>query len=413
MSASDPIQSEATERLLAGRAWDDFCDTIKDAGHMVDRFGEEADALDRAEWYRFMTRLMRCGFERFVENCEPERPRLRDVPWRQGINFQSPDQDHLLAEFVDGRHDYRITGNRGTIPYFVMASWTANQPADLAARDWAPLGVEGLKEFDPAMLRTTHFLQSDAIHFDADGNFEVIVSRKQPDNGADWLGMSEDCVGLLVRTVYHKREDTVAPVMRIERIDKPAPRPLRPAESGENLAKAAQIVLGYTELVRSWWQENLGRRPNRICFDRAVYLSNGGVPDRHHGFGTWEKQPGEALVIQFMPVEADYWIFQLCNMWQENLDCYEDGQGYVTKYRARYEDDGSIRIVIADEDPGIGGNWVDPFGHAHGGMSLRFIKTRSEPPQVTVHRVPLDLLRSQGIAALAGIEPIVSGEVAD
>ena len=112
---------------------------------------------------------MRNGFERYMENCEPERPRLRDAPWRQGINFQSPDQDHLLAEFVDGRFDYRITGIRGNIPYFVMAAWTAKQPADLGARDWARRGVEGLAEFDPATLRTTGFLTSDEIRFDSDG----------------------------------------------------------------------------------------------------------------------------------------------------------------------------------------------------------------------------------------------------
>jgi hypothetical protein len=413
MADSTAIQAKASERLLTGQAWDDFCDTIRQAGHMVDRFGDEANPLDRAEWHRFLTRLMRMAFERFVENCEPDRPRIRDVPWRQSINFQSPDQDHLLTEFVDGRHDYRITGNRGTIPYFVMASWTAKQPGDLGARDWAPAGVDGLKEFDPAMLRTTHFLQSDAIHFDEHGNFEVIVSQRKPENGTDWLGISEDCVGLLVRTVYHERERTVPPVMRIERLDRPDPRPLRPEEAAENLAKAGQIVLGYAELVRSWWQDNLGRRPNRIRFSQAVYLSNGGVPDRHHGFGTWEREPGEALVVQFTPVAADYWIFQLCNMWQENLDCYEDGQGYVTKYRCKLEPDGSVRIIIAEEDPGLGGNWVDPFGHVHGGMSLRFIKTEGEPPPVTIHRLPLADLKRDGLVALRSVEPIASGDITD
>ena len=413
MTDQEDIRRQSAERLLSGRAWDDYCETIRRAGHMVDQFGPDADELDRAEWHRFITRVMRMSFERFLENCEPERPRLRDAPWRQGINFQSPDQDHLMTEFVDGRHEYRITGNRGTLPYFVMASWTAKQPNNLGAREWAQLGTQGLKEFDPAMLRTTHFLQSDAIHFDADGNFEVIVSQKQPENGADWLPITEDCVGLLVRTVYHYRDQTAAPVMRIERIDQPQPRALRPEEVSENLAKAGQIVLGYAELVRSWWQDNLGRRPNRIRFSRQVYLSNGGVPDRHHGFGTWKREPGEALVIQFKPIECDYWIFQLCNMWQENLDCYEDGQGYVTKYRCQPEADGTVRIVIADEDPGIGGNWIDPFAHHHGGMSLRFIKTAEDPPAVMLQAVPLAMLRKQGWAALETVEPIESGEITD
>ena len=60
--------SDAERRLVSGRAWDDFCESVRRAGHMIERFGDEVDALDRAEWYRFMTRLMRNGFERYMEN---------------------------------------------------------------------------------------------------------------------------------------------------------------------------------------------------------------------------------------------------------------------------------------------------------------------------------------------------------
>lgn len=407
------MSQASTDRLKSGEAWDDFCETIRQAGRMVDRFGDDVDDVDRAEWYRFLTRLMRNGFERFVENCEPERPRLRDAPWRQGINFQSPDQDHLLAEFVDGSYDYKITGNRGTIPYFVMASWSARQPAQPGAQNWADKGVGGLSEFDPATLRTTGFIQSDAIQFDEQGNFEVIVSRNKPEGDVAWLPITQDCIGLLVRTVYHRRDETVAPVMTIERLDGAKPQPLTQANVSDNLAKAGQLVLAYAELVRSWWQDNLAQRPNRIRFSREVYLSNGGVPDRHHGFGTWAKNPDEALVLRFTPTPADYWIFQLCNIWQENLDCYEDGQGYVQKYTATYEPDGSVLVVVADENPNIGGNWVDPYGHAHGGWSLRLIKTEGEPPAVTLHKVSLDSLKKHGLAALEGVEPVISGDITD
>ncbi|MFO7582126.1 hypothetical protein [Guyparkeria sp.] len=408
-----PAEQQARERLTSGRAWDDFCETVRRAGHMIEEFGDEVSELDQSEWYRFLTRLLRNGFERYMENCEPERPRLRDAPWRQGINFQSPDQDHLLAEFVDGRHSYRISGNRGTLPYFVIAAWNARQPNDLAARDWAELGVPGLREFDPATLQTTGFLASDSIHFDAAGNFEVIVSQGKPDGDRDWLPITENCVGLLVRTLYHDRANTVPPTMRIARLDNPSPRPLSPEEVSAGLAKAGQMVLGYTELVRGWWQENLGRRPNRIRFSRAVYLSNGGVPDRHHGFGTWEKAPDEALVLHFTPTPCEYWIFQLCNIWQENLDCYEEGQGYTTRARAKYQDDGSVFVVVADEDPQVVGNWIDPYGHHHGGMSLRLIKTEGEPPAVTLYRLPLATLRQHGLSGLDPGNAIVSGEITD
>jgi len=396
------MEDQSARRLLAGQAWNDFCEVLKIAGSAIDRFGSEPTEQDRVEWYRFLTRLTRNGLERFVENSEPERPRLRDAPWRQSINFQSPDQDHLLAEFIDGTHSYRIRGNRGTVPYFVMASWNAAQPADAGATDWAPLGFDGLARCNPAMLRGTAMLQSQSIEYDPDGNFEVIVSQMRPDGCRNWLKIEPQCVGLLIRVVYHLREMERPPVMSIERLDGSLPQPLSAAHLSTALAKSGQLVLGYVELVRSWWQDKLAQRPNTIRFDPALYMSNGGVPDRHHGFGIWKKAPGEALVLRFTPPDCDYWIFQLCNLWQENLDNYEDGQGHVTRYRCRTEDDGSVLIVIADEDPGIGANWVDPGGHVQGGMSLRFILTRSPPPMLAVWRLPAAQLLERGRAALTG-----------
>jgi hypothetical protein len=402
------VKDAAKQRLLTGRAWDDFCETLRVAGHAIDDWGEEPDELDRSEWYRFLTRIARNGLERFVENCEPDRPRLRDAPWRQSINVQCPDQDHLLAEFVDGSHEYRIRGRRGTIPYFVMAAWSAAQPADLGARDWAPQGAKGLRDFDPATLRTTSFLRSDQIRFASDGSFEVILSQRE--QAGNWLALRPDSVGVLIRTVHHDRRSEEPARFEIERVDRPKPRPLRPGEISAGLAKAAQTVLGYSELVRAWWQDDLGQRPNQLRFSQATYLSNGGVPDRHFAFGAWRKTTSQALVLHFRPPECEYWIFQLCNLWQENLDNYEDGQGYVTKFTARHESDGSVRIVVAERDPGIGGNWIDPFGHTSGIMGLRLIQT-TEPPPVLIHLVELAELERRGVAVLTPESGLASGEL--
>jgi hypothetical protein len=402
----------ARERLETGQAWDDFCDTLKQAGRIIDRFPrEEIEQLDRAEWYRFLSRLTRNGLERFLENREPDRPRLRDVPWRQAINFQSPDQDHLLAEFVDGSHDYVIRGNRGGLPYFVIASWRAPVPVHPGEQDWAAKGIAGLQEFNPALYQTTAFINSDTVHFDADGNFTIFVGQNRNPDYPDFLPITPDCVGLLVRTLHHDRANTKPPVFTIERVDNPEPRPLLAEEAADGLATAGQVVLAFGELVRSWWQDNLAKRPNRIRFDEAVYLSNGGVPDRHHGFGTWEVAADEALVIDFMPTECHYWIFQLCSIWQENLDNYEDGDGYVTKYHCTYRDDSSVRVIVSQQEPGIAGNHISPFGHLHGCMSLRLIGVTGDPPAVTLRRISVALLKEQGEAALERIEPIISGEL--
>jgi hypothetical protein len=61
----------------------------------------------------------------------------------------------------------------------------------------------------------------------------------------------------------------------------------------------------------------------------------------------------------------------------------------------------------------VGGNWIDTYGHAHGGMSLRLIKTQGEPPPVTLHRLPVAALAGGGWSALTSESAIVSGEIAD
>ena len=360
-----------------------------------------------------LSRMVRNGFERMVENCEPDRPRLRDAPWRQSINVQSPDQDHLMCEFVDGRHAYRIRGDRGTIPYFVMAVWTAPQPADLGARDWAPRGVDGLAEFDPTNLSTTAFLASGDIDFADDGTFEVILSADPP--ARNGLRLDPDSTGVLIRTVYSDRAKETPPQLTIERLDAPKPRPIRPVEMAEGLAKAGQIVLGYAELVRAWWFDNLSQRPNTIDFSEATYLSNGGVLDRLHGFGCWEKPADRALVVRFTPAVCEHWILQVCNRWQENLDVYEDGQGYLTKFTARVRG----RRVGVRRDPGrsrIPGSAATGSIHVcprpRGVFSLRLIQTEGAPA-VALYDVPLAALEANGLAALDDVEPIPSGGASD
>ena len=255
-------------------------------------------------------------------------------------------------------------------------------------------------------MTTTSFLSSRDLDFDDEGGFEIILSQKPPERNG--LALQPDTTGILIRTVFSDRSSVEVPTMEIERLDAPRPRPIRPAELSAGLAKAGQIVLGYAELVRSWWFDNLSQRPNTIDFSEATYLSNGGVLDRLHGFGGWQKPADRALVVRFMPAECEHWILQVCNRWQENLDVYEDGQGYITKFTARYEEDGSILAVLADRDPGIGGNWIDTFEHEAGVFSLRLIQTEGAPG-VFIQSIPLDALETGGRSSLEGVEVLQSG----
>ena len=165
--------------------------------------------------------------------------------------------------------------------------------------------------------------------------------------------------------------------------------------------------------MHSWWTQNIGLRPNRLRFSRKLYLSNGGVPDRHHGFGSWKLENDQAIVLTFLPPACDYWIFQLCSIWQENLDSYEDGQGHISKYRATYEPDGTVRIIISPLKPSIPGNWIHPYGHTRGGWSLRVILTQENPPPIEVRLVPASELIHDGIMAIKRHQPHMTGDFED
>ncbi len=71
-----------------------------------------------------------------------------------------------------------------------------------------------------------------------------------------------------------------------------------------------------------------------------------------------------------------------------------------------------MRIVVAARDPGIGGNWVDTFGHDKGMWGLRLIRTEATAP-VRLWRVPLAELEARGNQALDPAVAVDTGQFVD
>ena len=64
----------------------------------------------------------------------------------------------------------------------------------------------------------------------------------------------------------------------------------------------------------------------------------------------------------------------------ESLD-YRYYKIHTNKHLATYEADGSIRIVVAHQDPGAKyPNWLTTAGHSEGGMLFRWTEAKSHPP---------------------------------
>src|SRR5262249_59708893 len=87
--------------------------------------------------------------------------------------------------------------------------------------------------------------------------------------------------------------------------------------------------------------------------------------------------PAEALGMESARREGEHGNSQPDNWWMGSLD-YRHHRIHVNKHTARLERDGSVRVVVAHEDPGHA-NWIETAGHRHGTMCWRWIGAQEHP----------------------------------
>jgi hypothetical protein len=346
------------ERIASGEAWQEFCDTLKSAGHTILAESAPDDPLDRAEGFRYLTRLVRMGLESQLEFNDPRAPVLyRNVHETGKIGADNPDNWYMTAA-VSGEYEYRLTGNAGTIHYLGLGTYSA--------------GLSG---------RATHgYLERHDLEVGSDGSLEIaLCCEKRPGN---WLPMQPDTRTLLVRQTFLDRENEQIADLNIQRVGGDRlPTPLSAKRLERALRSTAHFATGYAEMFAGW-TERMKKRPNELPeFDPAEAAASGGDPNIRYYNGYFDLQPDEALIVEVTPPECEHWNIQLSNYWMESLD-YRYSQIHLNKHSAHYEPDGSVRIVIASEDPGIE-NWLTTAGHRCGVITLRWVSSVENPQPVT------------------------------
>ena len=353
------LETPSVERVVDGRTWADFCDGLKAAGAVVLASDTPDDPVLRAEGWRYLTRLTRAALETFVEASDAQTPQFqRTTGPTIKMGMDNPDNVYLNAP-VNGNFTYEITGRRGTVQYLSFGTQAGNY------------GSTG-------SLDTTGSLDAENMKIEADGSFRVIAALEDPRDGSNWLRMRPDTRMIQVRQtrVDHRRE--VLAEVDIRRIDGASrPRPLEPERLDRMLQGAAGFVRGCAGLFKTWadgFQTHVNRLP-RFAPERA--LAAGGDPNIAYFHSAFRIAPDEALVVEAEPPECDYWNFQLANYWLESLD-YRFYDVHVNKGTAAVRPDGSVRVVIAHEDPGCD-NWLDPCGHLEGTMCWRWVRAKDHP----------------------------------
>ncbi len=344
----------------ATEVWNEFCDLCKEAGSLLERPDLGLTDLDRGEGLRYLARLLGVGLVNALENPGPLRPEFRRLPPHAGFGLDNPDNVYMSAG-IDPSHDYRISGRRGTIAYLSFAAQNQNY-----ARRERITGGAG-------------HLNDDELHLAADGTFEVIASQEhRPGN---WLRLAPDSRMILVRQTFMDPATEVAADLSIECLTSPPPPPrLDPDGVRDLLLGGAMYAIGASAWFADWvapWRA----APNSMhAPDPEHHRLVGGDPNIVFRLGYWTLAPDERLVIEVVPPECDYWNFQLANIWSECLDKrYEPIS--VNAHSAHLEPDGSVRIVVAHEDPGTP-NWLSTTGHSHGIMGVRWVRATSHPMPV-------------------------------
>ncbi len=347
------------QRVVSGKAWAEFCDNLKAAGAALVYPGAPTDPAQQAEGIRYLTRLTRAGLEAFVEYSDPQHPVFRRMVHETiKMGADNPDNHYLNAQ-ISGDYEYIITGKRNTIHYFGLFTQNGNYGT---TGGLAPCGK----------------LEDDELILREDGSFEVILSKAR--RGDNWLKIESDTSLLMVRQTYLDRDLEVPVELTIRSIGaNDHPGTITPRRLDEGLNMAGLFVAG-APLLFSKWAHGFQKHTNRLpMFNPAISNAAGGDARIIYYHSHWKLQKNQALVITAIPPVCDTWNFQLNNYWMESLD-YRYFRISINRYSAIKNDDGSIMVIVAHEDPGRP-NWIQTAGHDEGTMCWRWYRPETAPPK--------------------------------
>jgi hypothetical protein len=275
------------------------------------------------------------------------------------MGLDNPDTLYFGCRVQPDR-DYLVTGSRGTT-------------TDLS---FQLLGGEYTDDNVPASQAA---FDDRELEIAADGSFEWRLRPTSPGQ-------------LVMREVYgdwSQRRGTLT----ISRLDTAgtAPPPLTRQAIEKRYATAGKQLVNR---VKTWLQF-----PQWFYLDIPVNtmvaprLTPGGLSTQYSSVGHFDLPPDQALVITVPVSEAPYLGFQLGSLWYISLD-YINHQTSLNNTQAQADPDGKVRIVVADQNPGVT-NWVETLGHRKGFLQFRWQRvsralTVADGP--TVQLVDLDAI---------------------
>ena len=378
------------------RAWRELLGALADAATTITGPTGAANAQERAEGFRYLTRLLAAGLEMHLERADPARPDFTRMlsPIRKFLG----DNPDVLYEYVplDATRCYRVRGRRGDELYLAFCVY------DRAVDGATKLGAN---------------LSDAGMHFEPDGSFELALASERPSGARNWLRLGPEAASMIARQYFHDPRRATPARLEIEALPAAPPRPpLGEAELALRLASVARFVRETSELSaalsvfaglnpapRDGGEHSAlqvvggvvqGERPSARelaqQLDPRIVAGHLPTPDIAYTGAWWRIGPDEAVVAEGTPPRCRYWSLQTFNRWFESPD-YRERRVALNDSQASVAPDGSFRAVIAARDPGIP-NWLDSAGHEEGHVVFRALLAEG-PLSLRFRIAKLDSLR--------------------
>ncbi len=336
-----------------------MADALRFAVSCIDDDPDPLNEREAADGHQYVVRMLTAVSESALLTFDPTRPAF--WPMLESVRYlgaAGPDIDYDVA-IVEPGVPHRIEGRRGDAT-FVGICLYAHAGAQGAA------GIVGSVDVDDVV--------------DTDGRFTYEFEHP-------------DAARVIVRQYFHDRAAQRPGAWTIERLDaadrnrpgtaSTAPLPT-PAGVAARVANAAQSLRWNAQLNRLWTPHRRAVPNSFVRQTPEEIVAAVTNPDVTYSFSWWRIPDRQALVVEFVPPPTRYWALQLCDRWFQS---FPDRRSNLNDRQVVPEPDGSVRIVIADGDPGHP-NWLDTAGHRTGVMFFRWLHADPEV-QPTCRLVPV------------------------
>ena len=360
----------------ARRAMLELLDTIRGVQDQLITAERGFSPAELAEAERSLAHILYTGLDFWLE-AKPHRPVFRPyvTPTRKLLGC-NPDSVYFFAPIEDDK-TYRITGN-------------------VAAATFTSFTIERGSEEGHAARGSISAISDEEMEIAGDGSYEITVSREKPAQG-NWLALSDGASQITTRH-YHEARQNVAAIpgrivpIQLEVVD---PDPLPPYGGDADVAKHLRWVANYVrEHAAMTFQKTSPEMAKRLGWvslvpnefgDPGQWASASGdnaYGNTHAWYcqGRYQLEPDEALLITGRFPGCRFANVVLWNSFMQSYD-FANRQISLNRNQIHYEEDGSFRMVIAHEDPGVP-NWLDTEGQAEGTVYWRYVFPTETPQRV-------------------------------